>query len=198
MTDQISDISVLIQAAREGDSRAVDRLFPLIYDELRQQARRNLGGMNRDGTMNTTAIVHEAYLKLTDQSRPDWNNRAHFFAVAAKAMRHVYLDYAKRKKRLKRGGGAAHVPIEDAPVADPNAVFDEQHADLVLELDAALRKLESSNERLARVVECRFFGGMTVEDTASALGISPATVKRDWTMARARLFADLDSPGPLG
>ncbi len=194
MTREVTDISVLIQAARAGDSSAVDRLFPLVYDELRQQARRNLGGMNRHGTMNTTAIVHEAYLKMADQSRPDWNNRAHFFAVAAKAMRHVYLDYDKRKTRLKRGAGARHVSIEDIAVADPNAVFDATHADLVLELDASLQKLEGRSPRLARVVECRFFGGMTVDDTATALDISPATVKRDWTIARALLFKDLRPP----
>jgi RNA polymerase sigma factor (TIGR02999 family) len=194
MTEKYTDISVLIEAARTGDSDAVDRLFPLVYEELRSQARRNLAGMNRDGTMNTTAIVHEAYLKMSDQSKPDWNNRAHFFAIAAKAMRHVYLDYAKRKTRQKRGGGAAHVPIEDVPVADQNAVFDDAHAELVLELDAALKKLEEKSPRLTRVVECRFFGGMTVEDTSLALGISPATVKRDWTMARTLLFTDLKSP----
>jgi RNA polymerase sigma factor (TIGR02999 family) len=194
MTEKYTDISVLIEAARTGDSDAVDKLFPLVYDELRGQARRNLAGMNRDGTMNTTAIVHEAYLKMSDQSKPDWNNRAHFFAIAAKAMRHVYLDYAKRKTRQKRGGGAAHVPIEDVAVADQNAVFDEKHAELVLELDAALKNLEEKSPRLTRVVECRFFGGMTVEDTSLALGISQATVKRDWTMARALLFKDLKSP----
>jgi RNA polymerase sigma factor (TIGR02999 family) len=191
LTEKYTDISVLIQAARTGDAAAVDRLFPLVYEELRHQARRNLAGMNRDGTMNTTAIVHEAYLKMSDQSRPDWNNRAHFFAVAAKAMRHVYLDYAKRKTRVKRGGGVPHVSVEDVPVADPNAIFAEEHAERVLELDSALQELEVKNPRLARVVECRFFGGMTVEDTASALGTSPATVKRDWTMARVLLFKDL-------
>lgn len=145
-------------------------------------------------TMNTTAIVHEAYLKLADQKGAKFENRAHFFAVAAKAMRHVFLDYAKRKSRQKRGGDVVHVDIDDVPVITSAIEMDHDEADRVLALDKALDALAKENSRLAQVVECRFFGGMTVEDTANALGTSPATVKRDWNTARALLFRAIKSP----
>lgn len=144
-------------------------------------------------TMNTTAIVHEAYLKLADQKGVNFENRAHFFAVAAKAMRHVFLDYAKHKSRQKRGGSVAHVDIDDVPVAASTIDMDHEEADRVMALDLALERLAKDNPRMANVVECRFFGGMTVEDTANALGTSPATVKRDWNTARALLFRSIKS-----
>jgi RNA polymerase sigma factor (TIGR02999 family) len=191
MGSSTSEVTVLLNAVRSGDRKAIDRLFPLVYDELRQRAKMQAGGIRPTDTMNTTAIVHEAYLKLADQTNPDWKNRAHFYAVAAIAMRHVFLDYAKRKKRLKRGAGVVHVRIEDEPVAAVEPDMDDAQAEQILELDAALIKLGDSNPRLARVVECRFFGGMTVEDTAEVLGTSAATVKRDWVLARAKLFKDI-------
>ena len=191
MEKDSSQVTMLLNAVRGGDRGAIDRLFPLVYDELRQRAHRRVGGIKPTDTMNTTAIVHEAYLKLADQTNPDWKNRAHFYAVAAIAMRHVFLDYAKRKKRLKRGAGATHVPLEDVSVAAEESLLDEAQAEQILELDAALENMSKSNLRLARVVECRFYGGMTVEDTAEVLSISPATVKRDWVLARAKLFSEI-------
>lgn len=188
MGNDAANVTMLLNALQEGDRTAVDKLFPLVYEELRRSARSQRFRRNKNATMNTTAIVHEAYLKLADQPRQNWENRAHFFAVAAIAMRHIFLDYAKRKKRLKRGGGAAHVSVEDVLLPDPESILDDEQAERMLSLDGALQKLESKDPRLARVVECRFFGGMTVADTAVALGISPATVKRDWTLARARLY----------
>ncbi len=193
MGSEPSEVTILLNAVKNGDRNAIDRLFPLVYEELRQRARSQAGGIKPTDTMNTTAIVHEAYLKLADQTHPDWKNRAHFYAVAAIAMRHVFLDYAKRKKRLKRGAGVAHVRLEDTEVASPEPQMDDAQAEQVLELDAALQKLTETNPRLTRVVECRFFGGMTVEDTAEALGTSAATVKRDWVIARAKLFKDMTS-----
>ena len=141
--------------------------------------------------MNTTAIVHEAYFKLAKGDKEEgnsWQSRAHFYAVAAKAMRHVFLDYAKRKTRQKRGDGAVHISIDDEYAPQIAAVLGQEEADQVIELDRALLELQRIDERAARVVECRFFGGMTVEDTGLALGLSPATVKRDWVLARTKLF----------
>jgi len=176
--------------ALEGGNRAVlDDLVPLIYDELRSIARRKLRS-ERDGhTLTTTSLVHEAYLKLVQLDRVQWQSRAHFFAIAAQAMRHVLVNHALRRKRAKRGSGAAHVPLDevaDLPVGE---------ADRILELDAALAKLTELNPRHARVVECRFFGGMTIDETAVALEISPATAKRDWTLLRAWLRRELDGDG---
>lgn len=192
-------VTQLLNAAQTGDSSAIDRLFPLIYDELRQRAHAQRVGYGGHATMNTTAIVHEAYFKLAsnenrevESNKPDvspkWHSRAHFFAVAAKAMRHVFLDYAKRKNRIKRGEGVHHVVIDETGAMELAALVGDEEADQVIALDVALLRLAESNARAARVVECRFFGGMTVEDTANALGISPATVKRDWLLARVQLF----------
>ena len=176
--------------ALEGGNRAVlDDLVPLIYDELRSIARRKLRS-ERDGhTLTTTSLVHEAYLKLVQLDRVQWQSRAHFFAIAAQAMRHVLVNHALRRKRAKRGSGAAHVPLDE--VAD----LPGGEADRILELDAALAKLTELNPRHARVVECRFFGGMTIDETAVALEISPATAKRDWTLLRAWLRRELDGDG---
>lgn len=189
-------VTQLLNAAQTGDSSAVDQLFPLIYDELRQRAHAQRAGFGGHNTMNTTAIVHEAYFKLAgagagaggEGASGGWQSRAHFFAVAAKAMRHVFLDYAKRKTRKKRGDGAHHVSLDDEHAPQIMADMGAEEADQVIALDMALVQLQQTNERAARVVECRFFGGMTVEDTALALDLSPATVKRDWVMARALLY----------
>ncbi len=186
-------VTQLLNAAQSGDRSAMDRLFPLVYDELHHHAGRQRAVAGGLATMNTTAIVHEAYLKLADQKGARFENRAHFFAVAAKAMQHVFLDYTKRKSRQKRGGNVAHVDIDDVPVAASTIEMGHDEADRILALDEALDELAKENSRLAQVVECRFFGGMTVEDTANALGTSPATVKRDWNTARALLFRTMKS-----
>jgi len=144
--------------------------------------------------MNTTAIVHEAYLKLAGQSSPAYQDRAHFFGVAAKAMRHVFLDYAKARTRQKRGGDAVHVDIDELQIGTDISMGLEE-AEQIVAMDEALARLTEENPRLAQVVECRFFGGMTNEDTAAVTGTSPATVKRDWNAARTLLFADLKARG---
>ena len=171
----------------QGGNRAVlDDLVPLIYDELRAIARRKLRSERAGHTLTTTALVHEAYLKLVQLDRVQWQSRAHFLAIAAQAMRHVLVNHALRRKRVKRGGGAPHVSLDDVPDL-PLA-----EADRILELDAALERLAAMNPRHARIVECRFFAGMSIEETAVALEISPATTKRDWTLLRAWLKRELE------
>ncbi|MGH2406027.1 MAG: sigma-70 family RNA polymerase sigma factor [bacterium] len=179
--DTEHDITGLLLAWRAGDRTAVDRLFPLVYDELRRIAHRQLGRERADHTLGTTALVHEAYLKLVDQTRAKWADRAHFFAVAARAMRRILVDYARRHRALKRGGERARISLEDA------ALVAEERADTLLALDEALTRLAELDERLSRVVECRFFGGLTEEETAEALGITTRTVRRDWLKAKGWL-----------
>lgn len=188
------DITTLLEAVREGDRDAIDRLFPALYDELRGLAHAQRREWHGDYTINTTALVHEAYLKLVRQERVGWNERSHFFALAAKAMRHILMDYARRRQAAKRGGGARPVGLEDAAEA-VNPVSPESATEL-LALEDALADLESVNERQARVVECRFFAGLPVAETAVALGISEATVKRDWRTARAILRDALEPLRP--
>jgi len=179
--DSDPDITGLLLAWRAGDRHAVDRLFPLVYDELRRIAHRQLGRERPDHTLGTTALVHEAYLKLVDQSRAQLTDRAHFFAVAARAMRRILVDYARRHRALKRGGAPARVSLDDATlVAD-------QRADTLVALDDALTRLTDVDERLSGVVECRFFGGLTEEETAEALGVTARTVRRDWVKAKGWL-----------
>ena len=173
----------------EGTNRdVVDRLMPLVYDELRRLAHRHLRRERSDHTLQTTALVHEAYLNLINQDRVRWKNRAHFFAIAARVMRRILLMHARKKQALKRGGGHAHVSIDEVPV-----VSNENPEELIA-LDDALARLEELDERLPRVVECRYFGGLTVRETAEALDVSPATVKRDWRTAKAWLYRALQDP----
>jgi RNA polymerase sigma factor (TIGR02999 family) len=182
----------VLQALRTGTPGAFDELFPLVYDELHQIAGRQRRNWDGDETLNTTAVVNEAYLKLVDQTAPDWQSRAHFLAVAATAMRQILIDYAKRKRTAKRGGGQPHLPLHDIESAlhrdaDGSGVRDE----VLVALDESLDRLHRQDQRQARIVECRFFGGMSIEDTAEALGVSAATVKRGWAMAQAWLYRDL-------
>jgi RNA polymerase sigma factor (TIGR02999 family) len=186
-----ADVTGLLQAVRRGDAGALDALFPVVYEQLRELARAQRRRWHGDPTMNATAIVHEAYLKLFGQDAIASESRGHFFAVAARAMRHILCNYARDRQRLKRGGGVEQVTIEDHAGGMAIGVSDE-NADELAALDEALQRLEQTNARQSRVVECRFFGGLSIEDTASALGLSPATVKRDWTMARAWLYRELD------
>ena len=164
----------------------MEDMFPLVYDELRRIAARAMRGERSDHTLCTTALVHEAWLELSKLTRIQWQNRAHFLAIAAQAMRRVLVDYAVARRRLKRGGGQVVESLD----ADAVAIAVEQ-ADDMLALDEALQRLTVMNARLARIVECRFFGGMSVEETADALDISPATVKREWATARAWLNREL-------
>jgi RNA polymerase sigma-70 factor (ECF subfamily) len=168
---------------------SIEQMFPLVYNELRQMAARKLQSERDDHTLCTTALVHEAWLELTKLNRIQWQNRAHFLAVAAQAMRRILIDYAVARRTQKRGGGQ---PLESLEDADALAVVHERGAEL-LALDEALDRLGALSERQARIVECRFYGGMTVEETAEALHISAATVKREWTTARAWLNRELRS-----
>jgi len=194
VTPSNTDITRLLHAAREGDDAALKALFPLVYEELRRRAAAQRAAAGGHATMNTTAIVHEAYLKLAGQSSPAYQDRAHFFGVAAKAMRHVFLDYAKARTRQKRGGDGVHVDIDELQIGTDISMGLEE-AEQIVAMDEALARLTEENPRLAQVVECRFFGGMTNEDTAAVTGTSPATVKRDWNAARTLLFADLKARG---
>lgn len=175
----------LLLALSNGNREALDELVPLVYDELRQIARRRLRHERPGHTLDSVGLVNEAYLKLFQLDRIQWNSRAHFLAVAAQAMRHILVNHALRRKRVKRGGGAPHVPLDEA--ADLPAA----EADRILALDGALERLAALNPRHAKVVECRFFAGMTIEETAAALDISPATAKRDWSLLRLWLGREL-------
>src|SRR5262245_1213226 len=177
MDDNGQDITALLLAWRAGDGSALDNLFPHVYEEMRRIAHRQLGRERPDHILSTTALVHEAYLKLVDHSRLQWNDRAHFFAIAARAMRRILVDQARRRGALKRGGARERVSLEDAPLST------EQRAETLLALDDALVRLAAVDERVSRVVECRFFGGLTEEETAQALGITARTVRRDLAKA---------------
>jgi RNA polymerase sigma factor (TIGR02999 family) len=180
-------ITDILLHLRVGDPAAMDRLFPLVYDQLRRMAHRAMGSEHPDHTLGTTGLVHEAYLKLVDQTRVDWRDRAHFFAVAALAMRRILVDYARRHRREKRGGGRDPVSL------DEGAVSLEERADNLVALDEALTRLGELSPRLSRVVECRFFGGLTEEEIAEALGVTTRTVKRDWAKARGWLYQELSA-----
>jgi RNA polymerase sigma factor (TIGR02999 family) len=183
--DRDADLTGLLKSASAGDRGAFDELVLHVYAELRSIARRQLRGERAGHTLNPTALVHEAFMKLAKLNRIEWQNREHFFAVAARSMRNVLVSYAVRRRRLKRGGGVADVPLDEAQILPDDRV---EH---VLELHDALLELEKRNERHARIVECRAFAGMTIEETATALDISPATVKRDWQLLRAWLRREL-------
>lgn len=178
-------ITDLLLQASGGDAAAIDRLLPVVYAQLHGIAHRALQGERSGHTLGTTGLVHEAYLKLVDQTRVGWRDRAHFFAVAALAMRRILVDYARRHRRAKRGGGANVVTLDEGVVS-----LDERAENLVA-LDEALTRLSELNPRLSRVVECRFFGGLTEEEIAEALGVTTRTVKRDWAKARGWLYQEL-------
>ena len=184
-------ITELLQAVQSGDREALATLFPLVYDELSLLAHRQRQAWHGDLTLNTTAVVHEVYLKLVHQRQLPAESRAHFFAVAATAMRHILCNYARDRRTKKRGGDIQHVTLEPGTAVASRLELSEEQTDELTALDEALRRFEQIAERQARIVECRFFGGMSVEDTASALGISTRTVKRDWNFARAWLRREM-------
>ena len=182
---------------RQGDGAALTALFSLVYEELRGIARTQRRAWRGDLTMGTTALVHEAYLKLAEQDRVLAENRAHFLGVASKTMRHILCNYSKLRRRHKRGGDAIHVTFdEDADIFNLPDLSDRQ-AELLESLDEALRKLEQVDRRLSDVIECRFFGGLSIDDTAAALDSSPATVKRHWALARAWLYREMKLQLPI-
>ena len=180
-----ADPTALLTEWRNGNRDALDKLFPLVYNDLRRRARAYLRGQPAGHTLNTTALVHETYLKLVAVERIKWEDRAHFLALAASAMRHVLISYARRNDSLKRGGGRVAVTLDDA------LVLTDTGADQMLALDGALERLAALNDRLSRTVELRFFGGLTVEETAEVLGVAQSTVKLDWQKAKAWLYREL-------
>jgi len=165
----------------------MEQMFVLVYNELRQLAARKLRSERDDHTLCTTALVHEAWLELNKLNRIQWQNRGHFLAVAAQAMRRILIDYAVARRRQKRGGGQVIVSLDD----DDALAIVHERADELVALEEALARLQTIDERQARVVECRFFGGMSIDETAQALNVSAATVKREWTLARAWLNREL-------
>jgi RNA polymerase sigma factor (TIGR02999 family) len=175
-------ITRLLASVRNGDRRAIDSVFNLVYAELHQSARRQLARARPGQTLNTTVLVHEAYLKLVDSANADWQDRGHFFAVAAKAMRQIIIDYARQASRKKRGGNMQRIPLDGIDVAN------EERASELVALDNALVGLESFSVHLARVVERRFFGGLSIEETAEVLNLPAHRIKIDWRKARAFLF----------
>jgi len=186
------EVTRLLEALQRGDGAALDALFPLVYEELRAVAHAQRRRWQGDQTLDTTALVHEAYLKLVDQSRVSWESRAHFLAAAAKAMRHILTNYARDRRAQKRGGDQPKLSLEELGEQLPGAVeLSDDNPELLIALDAALRSLEQVNERQSRIVECRFFGGLTIDETAAALGISTASVSRGWALAQVRLFRDV-------
>jgi RNA polymerase sigma factor (TIGR02999 family) len=185
-------VNRLLGEMRTGNSEAFTQLLPLVYDELHHIAGRQRGKWDGDETLDTTALVHEAYIRLVDHSGRQWESYPHFLAVAATAMRQILVDYAKRKHAVKRGGGLKRVPLfEIESTLDSSRSIDEARSAALIALDDSLRRLEEVDSRQSRIVECRFFGGMTIEDTATALGIAPITVRRGWTRAKSWLYEDL-------
>ena len=192
MVDKVPgpDVTRLLQEWRDGRQDALDRLMPLVYDELHVIASRHMAREWRGGPLQTTALVSEVYLKLVGQRDVDWKSRAHFFAIAATLMRRILVDNARRELRPKHGGGAVAISVDDAQsVAQPFSV----DAVDALALDVALQKLEALDPEQARIVELRFFGGLTVEETAEVVGASPATVKREWALAKGWLYRQLSA-----
>ena len=185
MASDVHEFTELLQAHARGDGGALDRLFPKVYDELRQMARGRMRHERADHTLGATELVHEAFFRLVRLDRIDWKSRAHFLAMASQAMRNVLLDHAEHRGAQKRGGGERAVTLERVEIANASPNDD------VLALCEALQRLEQLEPRQARVVECRFFGGLNLDETAEALGVSAATVSRDWTIARAWLHAEL-------
>ena len=189
---QEQEIQAALAALGRGAPEAMDRLMPLVYHELKRIAHRQLGGEARGHTLSTTAVVHEAYLRLAQQSGAPWVDRGHFFAIAARTMRRVLIEYARQHTAARRGGpGRSRVALELLEHGESSAISVPARAESLLALDEALEGLRRMDERLARVVECRFFAGLTEVETAEALGVSQRTVARDWQMARAWLHEAL-------
>jgi RNA polymerase sigma factor (TIGR02999 family) len=182
---QPEEVTILLKAMTSGDENAPEKLLPIIYNDLRRLAGAYLSNERKDHTLQPTALVHEAYIRLVDWENVSWQNRAHFFAVAAQVMRRILVDHARGKKAEKRGGFGQLLSLDEAV-----SFAEKKDVDLVA-LDDALHELEKSDPRQAKIVELRFFGGLTIEETAEALRISPATVKNEWAFAKAWLRVEL-------
>jgi RNA polymerase sigma factor (TIGR02999 family) len=183
-----ADITALLNRLANGEQDAAARLVPLIYDELRRLAARHLRQERRDHTLQTTALVHEAYLRLTGQRDVTWQNRAQFFAVASQAMRCILIDYARKQQRIRRGGKQQKVTLDEAVLVSPN------RTDELIAVHESLSRLEKLDPRQVRMVELRYFGGLTVDEVAHVLGVSSKTVMREWSAAKAWLYGDLKEP----
>lgn len=191
------DVTVLLSQLTAGNQGAADKLIPVVYDELKRLARGYMRRERPDHTLQTTALVHEAYLKLVQQRTANWQGRSHFFGIAAQLMRRILIDHARAHLREKRGGAQLILPLNEA------LVFSPEHSEDLLRLDEALNRLSELDPRQGQVVELRFFGGLSVEETAEYLDVSPKTVKRDWAVAKAWLHGELrrgdgDLSGPMG
>lgn len=182
-----TDVTRLLRRVGDGDREAFDELFSLLYEPLRVDAHRRLQGERPDHTLNTTSLVHEAYLKLVDTDHAEWKDRAHFLAVASRVMRHVLVDHARRRNALKRGGDRQVVELDEEGVP-----MSEEYADTVEELDEALTRLEALSPRQSRLLEHRYFGGLKLKECAEVLGVSLATVSRELKLARAWLACELN------
>jgi RNA polymerase sigma-70 factor (ECF subfamily) len=182
---EAGDVTVLLTELAGGNQEAGAKLIPLVYNELKKMASRYMRRENPDHVLQTTALVHEAYLKLVEQRSVDWQGRGHFFGIAAQLMRRILIDDARKRIRVKRGGGQAALVLDEALAFSPDRSYE------LVELDDALQRLAEIDSRQAKIVELRFFGGLNVEETAEILGISPKTVKRDWSVAKAWLHGEL-------
>ena len=187
MTDASPNLTQLLINYSAGDRQALEQLLPEVYDELRKLAQSYMRRESKEHTLQPTALVHEAYFKLIDQRGVKWQNRAHFYGVAAQMMRRILIDHARQRKAAKRGGSQARISFDEGL----HWAAEEEGPDLLV-LDQALQKLEKLDERQAQVVEMRYFGGLSIEETAEVLDTSPATVKRDWAMAKAWLYRELN------
>jgi RNA polymerase sigma-70 factor (ECF subfamily) len=185
------DITQLLLTWSNGDESALDQLIPLVYPELRRMARVYMGRENSGHTLQTSALINEAYLRLVNQQQVEWQDRAHFFAVAAQIMRHILVDHARKHQRNKRGGGTEHVPFDDVAV-----VRDERAVEL-LALDDALKQLAAIDARKSQIVELRFFGGLTVDETAGVMKLAPITIMREWRAAKAWLGREVSGEQQL-
>jgi RNA polymerase sigma factor (TIGR02999 family) len=195
-TSSPEEVTQLLAAWGSGDQAALNQLMPLVYDELHQIAHRYLRRERADHTLQTTALVNEAYLKLVGEQNKDWQNRVHFFAVAANMMRHLLVDYARTRNRARRGGGAQQVPLDDA------LIVSHERATELLKLDDALQSLEKFDARKSRIAELRYFGGLSVEETAEVLRVSTTTILREWRLTKAWLHHEMsrggnDEPGTM-
>lgn len=185
MASPSSDITILLSKLTRGNQEAAEKLIPLVYDELKRFARSYMRRERPDHTLQATALVHEAYLKLVKQQAVDWQSRAHFFGIAAQLMRRILIDHARGHLREKRGGANEVLPLDEA------LVFSPERSEEFVQLNEALERLSKLDARQSRIVELRYFGGLSVDETAEFLGISPKTVKRDWSVAKAWLHAEL-------
>jgi RNA polymerase sigma factor (TIGR02999 family) len=188
--DSSNQVTQLLVRWRDGDREALDSLMPIVYSELRGMAHRYLQRERSDHTLQSTALVHEAYVRLVGQKLPEWQNRAHFFGVAARLMRQILVEYARGHQAAKRGGSVCKITLDEGALVAPQADLD------VMVLDDALQDLAKLDQQQSRIVELRFFAGLSIDDTSEVLGISPATVSREWTIARIWLHREISRRAP--